>query len=345
MAQEEKQEATAKGSDKQTYIQLSTSYGLKTNISQMAQVGLGTWKSKPGEVTKAVSYAIDVGYHHIDCAHVYGNEAEVGAAIESDTRVITRENLFVTSKLWNTKHTPEDVVPALKTTLKNLKLDYLDLYLIHWPTSMKRGDDLFPKKEDGTIDYGNIVDIVDTWKAMEECVRLGLARHIGLSNFNHEQIDKILSNCSIKPAVLQVESHPYLTQKPLLQYCKDKGIAFTAYSPLGSPDRPWAKKEDPTLLEDKTLIDIAEKKGCTVAQLLIRFQVERGCLVIPKSVTPKRIKANLEVWEIKLNDKEMEEIEKFDRNWRACLPAITLPNGQQAPRDASHPYYPFKAKY
>ena len=154
-----------------------------------------------------------------------------------------------------------------------------------------------------------------------------------------------MSKCTIKPAVLQCESHPYFTQKKLIKYCKSNGIAFTAYSPLGAPQRPWAKQDDPVLLQDPKLLAMAEKKKVTVAQLLIRYQVERGCIVIPKSVTPSRIKSNFEVWSISLNDDEISAIEAFNRNWRACLPQATLDDGTIVARDRNHPYFPFGIEY
>lgn len=165
---------------------------------EMPIIGLGTFLSKPGEVKSAVQHALKVGYSHLDCAHVYGNEEEVGQGIKDSGR--KREDLFVTSKLWNNAHKPERVVPAIKTTLNHLKLDYLDLYLIHWPIAVKDGDELHPKDSAGNDIFDNTLDFVETWKAMEECVKQGLTRSIGLSNFNIEQIEKvfIVNFCNIQ---------------------------------------------------------------------------------------------------------------------------------------------------
>merc|ERR1712059_153006 len=196
----------------------------------------GTWKSAPGQVTEAVEHALKSGYRHIDCAAVYGNEAEVGAGIRASG--VAREDIFVTSKLWNTKHHPEDVEAACRKTLADLGLNYLDLYLIHWPVAFERGDVAFPKNEDGSLRYDIETHPTTTWLAMEKLVEKGLVRTIGLSNFNSEQITDILKKGSIKPVTNQVECHPYLTQAKLLEFCKERDITLTAYSPLGSPDRP-----------------------------------------------------------------------------------------------------------
>eukprot|EP00911_Craspedida_sp_UC1_P002732 UC1_evm2s2005 len=278
--------------------------------AEMPLVGLGTWKSKPGQVEAAVEAALEAGYRHIDCAACYGNEKEVGTAFSKvfgkEGGAIKREDVFVTSKLWNSDHHPDDVEGACKQTLADLGLEYLDLYLVHWPHAFARGLGKFPKREDGSVIYDFDIPLLDTWHAMEKLVEAGLVKAIGLSNYNSEQIKEIVTGAkSVKPAVLQVESHPYFTQDPLIAAARENGLVVTAYSPLGSPDRPWAKPGEPSLLEDPAIAAIGAKYGKTAAHVALRFQVQRGVIVIPKSVTPSRIVANLQIHDFELSEEDM----------------------------------------
>ncbi|RVE41379.1 hypothetical protein evm_013968 [Chilo suppressalis] len=241
------------------------------------------------------------------------------------------EELFITSKLWNTFHRPDLVRGALEATLTNLNLKYLDLYLIHWPQAYKEGGDLFPCDDKNQILFSD-VDYLDTWKAMEPLVGEGLVKSIGISNFNSKQVARLLEHATIKPVTNQVECHPYLNQSKLQAFCQERGITVTAYSPLGSPDRPWARPEDPQLLEDPKLKEIAHRLRKTVAQVLIRYQMERGMIVIPKSVTKSRIASNFEVLDFKLSAEDVKLIDSFD-----C-------GGRLVPMTAScgHKYHPFE---
>lgn len=302
------------------------------NGNEIPVFGLGTWKSKPGEVKTAVEDAIDAGYRHIDGAHIYGNEKEVGDGVNNKIKqgVVKREDIFVTSKLWNTFHRPDLVEGACKTTLSNLGLDYIDLYLIHWPFGFKEDGELFPTVNE-KLQFSD-VDYLDTWKEMEKLVEKGLAKNIGVSNFNSKQLERLIANCKIKPVTNQVECHPYLTQLKLSKYCKDQNILITAYSPLGSPDRPWAKPDDPQLMEDPKIKSLSEKYNKTPAQILIRYQIDRGHIVIPKSVTKARIIQNLNVFDFKLSDEDVSLVNTFDCNGRICPMTGSL----------GHKYHPFE---
>ncbi|MEK6477477.1 aldo/keto reductase [Catalinimonas sp. 4WD22] len=288
------------------------------NGDKMPAIGLGTWKSDPGDVYDAVLAAIKSGYRHIDCAAIYGNEPEVGEALKKafSDGMVKREELWVTSKLWNNSHRQEQVIPALEKTLKDLQLEYLNLYLVHWPIALKE-DVTFPGSPDDFLSLDE-VPITKTWKGMEEAKKKGLAKHIGVSNFSEKKIKELLQQSESKPEMNQVEMHPYLQQKELVAYCKQEGIHLTAYSPLGSGDRPArSKKEsDPVLMEDKTIHSIAEKHNCSSAQILISWAVNRDTAVIPKSVNPKRIQQNIDSAQVNLSDDEMQTIAGLDKHHR-----------------------------
>ncbi len=239
------------------------------NKDQMPALGLGTWKSKPGGVYDAVRHAIRTGYRHIDCAAAYGNEAEIGKAFVDAFREgdVSRDELWITSKLWNNAHLKEDVRPALEQTLRDLNLDYLDLYLMHWPIALKPGvgfpasgnDFLFPEE----------IPVAVTWAAMEQCVTSGLTKHIGVSNFSIKKLKALNANSNIKVEVNQVELHPFLQQNSMLEFCQKENIVLTAYSPLGSSDRPAVFKapDEPSLLENPTIEEIASANNCSIAQV------------------------------------------------------------------------------
>ena len=289
-----------------------------SNGDQMPIVGLGTWKSAPGEVYAAVREAIRIGYRHIDCAMIYGNEVEIGNAIRDaiGEGQVVREQLWITSKLWCTAHGRENVVPALKKTLKDLGLAYLDLYLIHWPMALKPGTG--PLRSSADLLSAAEAPIQATWAGMEEAVHAGLARHIGVSNFSVKKLRDLIAHCKIRPEVDQVELHPLLQQPDLVAFCAAQGMHMTAWAPLGSPDRPASVKAPgaPVLLDNPVIKSIAQRCGCTPAQVLIAWHVQRGISTIPKSVTPSRLRENLAAAEIRLPAADMERIAGLNQNYR-----------------------------
>lgn len=283
----------------------------------MPRVGLGTWKSGRGEVRAAVREALRVGYRHIDCAHNYGNETQVGQALaDALAGGVKREELWITSKLWNDAHEPENVRPALETTLKNLNLDYLDLYLMHWPVALRAGTE-FPERAGDMTSLAEL-PLATTWKGMEACVEAGLTRRIGVSNFSAKKLAQLLEAARIAPAMDQVELHPYLQQEALVEFCRKHDVQVTAYSPLGSGDRPAALKaeNEPILMEDPVIQGVAQRHAASPAQVLIAWALARGTAVIPKSVTPVRIRQNLEAAQLQLGEAEMREIAALDRHRR-----------------------------
>lgn len=286
------------------------------NGDQMPILGLGTWKSAPGQAYGAIREALQAGYRHLDCAAIYGNEAEIGSALRDAMRAgeVQREQLWITSKLWNNAHTR--VPAAIEQTLRDLQLDYLDLYLIHWPVSL-RAEVTFPRAP-GDILPPEQVPYSATWRGMEQVTRAGRTRHIGLSNFSAKKIAELLPHCELRPEVDQVELHPYFPQTELVTYCGRLDIQVTAYSPLGSSDRPAAMKanDEPSLLADPTIAAIAEQHGCTAAQVLLAWHVTRGIAVIPKSVRPSRLRENLAAADITLSHEELAAIAQLDRQFR-----------------------------
>ncbi|XP_029295444.1 aldo-keto reductase family 1 member A1-A [Cottoperca gobio] len=313
---------------------------------RMPVIGLGTWKSAPGQVKQAVLAALDCGYRHIDCAAAYSNEQEVGEALSirvGSGKALRRDEVFITSKLWNTKHDQADVEEACRSSLAHLGLSYLDLYLIHWPMAFQRGKELMPRREDGSVCYSD-THYRETWAAMESLVDKGLVKAIGLSNFNARQTDDIISMARHAPVVNQVECHPYLSQADLLSHCRSVAVCVTAYSPLGSGDRPWASPDEPSLLQDPRLGAIAQRYQKTSAQVILRWHVQRGVVCIPKSVTPSRIQQNLQVFDFSLSEDDMKQIESFNCNERFIVPTVER-DGKRVWRDAEHPHFPFNYPY
>jgi alcohol dehydrogenase (NADP+) len=272
----------------------------------MPLVGLGTWKAPGKTVEVAVEAALRAGYKHLDCASAYNNEAQVGVAMKKvfDEKVLTREELFVTTKLWNSAHT--NVEAACKKSLADLQLDYVDLYLIHWPVSGHKGPILEPA-------------YADTYAQMEALVEKGLVRSIGVSNLGTTKLTKLFETAKIKPAVNQIEAHPYWRNDELIQFCTAHNIHVTAYSPLGSPDSATIcsrGQEVPLILEDPVVKAVADAMGKTTGQILIRWAAQRGTSVIPKSASPARIAANLDVLTWSISDADMAKLSSLEYQHR-----------------------------
>ncbi|KAI8062390.1 NADP-dependent oxidoreductase domain-containing protein [Gongronella butleri] len=279
---------------------------IKMNNGQsFPAVGLGTWKgeSTDEELAKAVTIALDAGYRHIDTAYAYGTEPAVGKAVREHP-TIPREEVTVVSKLWQTFHDPQHVSEALDRSLKNLGLDYLDVYLMHFPMAWKfRGferEDLIVREGDvvPTID----IDVVDTWRAMEELVKDGRVKTIGVSNFTVPMLKHLLADCTIRPAINEIEVHPSFPNTEVVEFCQKEGIAVSAYCPLGNP----AMYGKLNVLQDPRTIEISNKYDISAGQLILNWGLNRGYAVIPKSATPSRIEQN-----IKYVNLDKEDIDKI----------------------------------
>jgi len=260
------------------------------NGSEIPALGFGTLIPDPTETKKAVKAALEVGFRQFDCAERYRNEKEVGEAIKEALRdgKIRREELFVGTKLWNSNHRPERVKPAFEASLKRLQLDYVDLYLIHTPFAFKPGEEQDPRDENGKVIYDEGVTLLDTWRALENLVDQGRCKAIGLSDISLEKVQEIFESARIKPAVVQVESHPFLPQWDLLDFCKKKGIVLLAFAPLGHGI-------EPKLVEDPVITTISKRVKRTPAQVLLAWSLQRGTALITTSKNPNRIKENFDV--------------------------------------------------
>lgn len=283
----------------------------------MPRLGLGTLTAKD-QTENAVKAALQIGFRHLDCAPIYGNQREVGEGIKKAIleEKIAREQLFITSKLWNTKHEPSQVEPALIETLKELSLDYLDLYLMHWPMAMKENNSDFDDTH-----------YIETWHAMEKLVKKGLVRSIGVSNFNRQQLEELYNSATIKPAVLQIEFNPYLQQVDLVSYARRNGLVVTAFAALGSPKTVGSD----SLLTNPVVLEIAAKHNRFPAQILIRFPLQNNMSAIVGSGNLDRIKENFKVLDFKLDAEDMKKLTSLER-------------GQRYWREEglkSHKFYPF----
>lgn len=274
------------------------------NPIQLPSLGFGTLISDPAETLHAVSYALETGFRHFDCAERYRNESEVGEALQAGLAAggISREDIFVTTKLWNTNHRPARVEPAFEGSLKRLRLNYLDLYLIHTPYAFQPGDEQDPRDQNGNVIYDNGVSLTDTWKAMERLVDSGKCRAIGLADVTLEKLLPVYESARIKPAVVQVEAHPYLPETALLEFCKRKGIIFLAFAPLGHGIKPGP-------LVDPVVLSIAARIGKTPAQILLAWAIQRGTAVLTTARTAARVRENFDI--SPLPEEAFEEINQI----------------------------------
>ena len=307
-------------------IQVSGTHN--NSVLHMPSVGLGLWKVDPLSAGELVYEAISVGYRHLDSACDYGNEAEVGKGIERvlASNVCHREDLWITSKLWNTFHEPKYVRPAVERTLRDLQVDYLDSYLIHFPISLAyvAPETRYPPGWFFEPDAPNPsmqsikVPVAETWGAMEELVDTGLVRTIGVCNFGISLLRDLQAGARIQPSSLQVEMHPRLTQEKLLRFCNQENIAVTAFSPLGAPSYVplGMAKETDSLLINQDILEIADVVQRTPAQVLLRWGVQRGTAVVPKTSQPKRLKENISLFDFSLSEEQMLIIDGLNKNHR-----------------------------
>src|SRR6195256_6136094 len=263
---------------------------LRDEAGQIPILGFGTLIADPEATKIATGDALEAGFRHFDCAERYRNEREVGEALRIGRAGgnITRDELFVTTKVWNTNHRPERVRPAFDGSLERLGLNYLDLYLIHTPFAFKPGTDQDPRDENGDVIYDKDTTLIDTWKAMEELVDGGRCRAIGLSDVDLGKLMSVYEAARIKPAVIQIEAHPYLPETELLRFCKEKGIVLLAFAPLGHGMKPG-------LIEDPVISAVAARVGKTAAQVLLAWAVQRGTAVLTAPKSAARARENFDI--------------------------------------------------
>lgn len=291
-------------------------------------VGLGLWKIDTERVASIVYEAVRAGYRHFDCASDYGNERETGAGLRRaiDDGLCRRQDLWITSKLWNTYHRREHVEPALRRSLSDLGLEYLDAYLIHFPIALRYvpfeeryppGWFFDPDAESPKMEFDR-VSVAETWQGIEDLKEAGLVRNIGVCNFGTALLRDLLSYADDPPAMLQVESHPYLVQDKLLRFCQENSIVYTAFSPLGALSyfSLGMADKDESLLEVPVIKQIAAAHEKTPAQVLLRWGVQRGTAVIPKTSNPERLRENLDLFDFELTDDQMQQIGSLDRGRR-----------------------------
>jgi len=263
---------------------------LNNGSGHIPALGFGTLIPDAAVTISATRDALEAGFRHFDCAERYRNEREVGEALQSGLAAggIAREDIFITTKLWNSNHRPERVEPAFEASLDRLRLEYLDLYLIHTPFAFQPGDEQDPRDQNGNVIYDNEVSLLETWRALESLVDRGRCRAIGLSDITLDDLLPIYESARIKPAVVQVESHPYLPETELLEFCKERGIVLLAFAPLGHGMKPG-------LLEDPVISAISARVGKTRAQVLLAWAVQRGTAVLTTPKSAARARENFDI--------------------------------------------------
>jgi alcohol dehydrogenase (NADP+) len=268
----------------------NTKIPLNHGAGHIPVLGFGTLVPDPAATISATRDALEAGFRHFDCAERYRNEREVGEALQAGLAAgaIAREDIFVTTKVWNTNHRPERVEPAFHASLERLRLNYLDLYLIHTPFAFQPGDDQDPRDQDGNVLYDRGVTLLDTWRAMENLVDRGRCRAIGLSDIALDEVLPLYESARIKPAVIQVEAHPYLPQTELLEFCQQKGVVLLAFAPLGHGMRPGP-------IEDPVVSTIAAQVGKTPAQVLLAWAVQRGTALLTTPKSAERARENFNI--------------------------------------------------
>ncbi|XP_046974879.1 aldo-keto reductase AKR2E4-like isoform X1 [Vanessa cardui] len=301
------------------------------NGREIPAIALGTFlgfdergmaKSQNKQLRDVILEAIDVGYRHFDTASVYETEGEIGEAVRMkiDEGVVQREDIFITTKLWNTHHKREQVVKALNESLQKMGLNYVDLYLMHWPIGLNE-------------DYSHSdVDYMETWRGLEDAQRLGLTKSIGVSNFNKDQLRRVIEEGNIKPVVIEIEIHPQIIQKELVDYAQSQGVVVMGFSPFGSLVMRYGMHFPGPKLDNPLLVEIADKYGKTTPQVVLRWLVDRNVIPIPKTLKYKRLKENINIFDFELTSEEIEKINEFDTKTRYTFPSFWQ----------THPYYPFE---
>lgn len=309
------------------------------NGHEIPMIGIGTERTSSDQtkLESALVFAVKNGYRYIDAAWITLIDPVLERAVKKSlgtlTGTCTRQDLFLVCKLWNTYHSTEGVKMGLTDTLTNVGLDYLDCFYIQWPTGFKEspGVEPYPKDSDGNIMFSD-VHYVETYKSIEECVKQGAVKSIGLCNFNKHQLEDILKSCTIKPSICQIEVHPYFQNDDMVEFCQNNGILVVASSPLGDYDLAKAREEIPRVLEDHTLIAIGKKYNKSPAQVCLRWCVQRGLVPVPKALEEDKILENIFIFDFSLTNEDMQEIKKLNKNFRI----------QKFTEAKSHKFYPFK---